>query len=113
MMDIADLGGPLAHAQTGNLEPLARHIESGGPISAGMRAFLAAHLRDQLPKKRGNKRTFSQIEMEARILIELHMIQIFERVTANKALDIFLDRQPDLNRETVKGYLRKSKARRR
>jgi hypothetical protein len=112
MVDILDLGPELCHAMTGNFEPLARHIESGGRISPGMRKFLAEHLRGEFPRQPGNKRTYAQMEMESRILTQISLIQILEGVTENKALSILLDRKPDLNRDTVKGYIRKNKMRR-
>lgn len=61
--DIEEVGA-LLHAESGDLEPLAKYIERGGAIGPETRRFLVAHLRGEIPKRRGLKRTWAQVERE-------------------------------------------------
>jgi hypothetical protein len=133
----------LLHAEGGEIEPLARYIENGGTLGPSVRRWLADHLRGKHPKKRGNKRLWSQIERELRVTARIRGIQHndgkcaleFRRLVAqgvdlreidpeylwnlrgpiseNKAIDLFLETNPDMSRETVRTYLRKEKERQR
>jgi hypothetical protein len=58
----------LLYAEGGEIELLAKLIENGGDLGPETRKWLAAHLRGKLPKKRGNKRLWSQVEREMGIV---------------------------------------------
>lgn len=101
----------LAHAETGNIEPLARHLEDGGDIGVSMRKFLAAHLRGELDIRPGNKRTLSQIEMECAVCLDIIYKMQMHDCSEYRAIEMYLDENPKANRETVRGYLKKQRRR--
>jgi hypothetical protein len=76
-MEILDLAevNVMAHAESGELEPLIKHIESGGALGPDLRKWLAEHLRGKHPKKNGNKRVWSQVEHEMKVLRHIRHIQ--------------------------------------
>jgi hypothetical protein len=136
----------LLHAEGGEIEPLAKHIEEGGALGPDTRKWLADHLRGRHPKKPGIKRLWSQVEREMKVASHIRHIQdqwwIYdainkygleyckeqladedkylklrneyrEPIKENRALSIYLDAHPDMNRETIRAYLRNVKKLRR
>ncbi len=120
--DIFDLHDDFLSAQSGEVEPFAAYIEAGHPITDGMRKWLAAHLRGELPKRPGNKRLYSQIRREADIIHYIHYLKDFgtERSAGplksmEEAIRIYVEQQQDngkdISEDTVRGYLKRYKAR--
>lgn len=134
----------LAHASGGEIEPLAKHIERGGALGPDLRRWLADHLRGKHPKKRGNKRLWSQVEREMRVVGLVRSIQHYQgktilelrkrinagmsldeiddaelfaatrgSISENAAVELYLEVDATMNRETLRTYLRKEKDRRR
>ncbi|HDR28859.1 hypothetical protein [Rhodovulum sp.] len=101
----------LWRAMDGEVEPMAKHIEAGGDLPPDFRAFLAAHLRNELPKRPGNKRTFSQVQMEAGIVSQIRYIMRIMGCSAYKAQKLYLQMHPSMNEETLKTYWKKSRRR--
>ena len=103
------------HAESGNMEPLARHIEAGGHLCPGLRKILAAQLRGEMKYRR---RSWAQQRLEDRIVLAVYGIRLMERERIGKcseyrAAQIYLDRHPDMNPETLKTYLRNVRRRHR
>jgi hypothetical protein len=77
-MEIEDLAEieVLMHVESGEIEPLAKHIEKGGGLGPDLRRWLADHLRGKNhPKKQGVKRLWSQIQLEMRVADHVRYIQ--------------------------------------
>lgn len=71
MPDVAAIKA-LLYARNGEVEKLARHIETGGTIDDDIRNFLAQHLRGQVPI---TKRIWSQQMHELRVLQSIRFHQ--------------------------------------
>lgn len=101
-----------AHARSGKMDPLAKHIEGGGNLDGQTRDFLAAFLRGDVKFKRGNRRTFAQYNRELKVVDAVQSLQIHEamvrgaRGSRARAIAQYLDRHPNMNAETLKGYLK-------
>jgi hypothetical protein len=118
-VDFATLGA-LSHAKTGNVGPLARHIEAGGYICPATRRFLASHLRSEVKNPPGNRRIYAKICEDARTACHIMFLrrmlgkkrgQIFVMASEEKAKLAFLDLNPDMNLDTLTSILRRSRRR--
>lgn len=119
-MDIV-LVSILAHAESGDLRPLADHIEGGGNLDDATREFVAAYLRGEIKHVRGNKRTWAQVQKESRVIRELHMIAFQmllneqENLSERQVIETYLNRHAEdtkpLNDNTLRGYVKKFKKR--
>lgn len=58
-------------ARSGELEPLAKYLEDGGYMTEEIQEFLVAYLRGEIKWKRGNKRTYSQVVRDKRLVFEI------------------------------------------
>jgi hypothetical protein len=116
MVDLTNIDLVL-HAQSGDLRPLADHIENGGAIDGNIRQFLAQYLRGEVQWKPGNKRTWGQVKMESRVIRELQTIAFMmllegnEKVSEYAVKQAFLARNEDMNENTLSGYIKKFKER--
>lgn len=104
----------LAHALTGHTEPLAKHLETGGHIDQPTREFLAATLRGEVRRKRGNTRTHSQRQMELEAVLAVRALQ-FEsaldrgsRGSRSIAINRYLELNPSANENTLNDYLKRN-----
>ena len=100
----------------GDVEPLARHLEEGGYLCQTLRDFLAASVRREIEYARGNKRTLAQMQKEDKHLLEIALIRADaaadgQLISEHAAMKKYLERHPEMNEETLKGYVRKSKSR--
>ena len=130
LMEILDIEEVeiLLHAESGEIEPLAKYLESGGALGPDLRKWLADHLRGKHPKKRGKKRLWSQVEREMRAAELVREIQhhrgkfiinlrncfqagmdIDELFSATRgaisetaAIKLYLEMDPNMNRETLR-----------
>lgn len=104
-----------AHAMSGNLEPLAQHIESGGNLDRPTREFLAAYLRGEIKFKRGNRRTYFQEAKEQRAVSYVRSLRFHyavlhgSRGSLARAVRTFLDKHPEMSEETLKTYMKRHK----
>ena len=96
-----------ARAQTGDLELLARYIESGGWLMPEMREFLSAHLRGQLKFKRGARLTIDQLLERSRNLRRFREIVCQQGVSHEEARGILSD-DLGISDETLRSQLRKA-----
>lgn len=108
-IDLATIGIML-HAESGNLEPLAKHIEAGRPLTPEMRTLAAAVLRGERPKPR-SKRTWSQIQIEMRHVRCVRYIQERDACSQHRAIEKYLECERGIQRATLRTYLRNAKAR--
>ena len=96
-------------AEAGDLNPLIEHLESGGAISGDIRDFLVRILKGDIPKRRGIKRLKAQADRYAEIGMDVWMIKKFQRVSTYRAMQIYIDKHPSINYETLRSIVRKQK----
>lgn len=110
----------LSHAMSGNVAPLAKHIEAGGHICPATRQFLASYLRGEVKHPRGNRRTYAKIVQDAQIAGQIMFLRRVlgrsrgERLllaSEEKAKNAFIDLNPEMNSDTLKTILRRAKGR--
>lgn len=99
-LDLLDL--VLRAAVCGDPEPLARHIESGGPITPDMRVLIADRLRGK-KQRTGRPRTYKKRVREMPVMSAIRTIQSIEECsesTAISKLDVTVN--PDTVGSTMK-----------
>jgi hypothetical protein len=100
----------LATAEDGNPEPLATFVEEHGTLATlEGRRFVAARLRGE-PLKRGAKRTVHSMADQIALLAVIRDIQRESDCSEYRATQIYLDRHPDKNPETVASDIKRAKA---
>lgn len=116
-MDFATLA-VLAHAKSGDIRPLAKHIEDGGYICPETRLFLARYLRGKLRYRPGNRRTYSQVEREATLASTILYLRRqmgretgegFKLASEYAAIEAYLKLDETANRATLRSLLRRGK----
>ncbi len=93
------------HAYSGDAKPLAKHIQAGGELSPCMREFLVSHLRGEIRLGPGRRRTFEQKQRDRNIGEDVRFYQEVLEVSRAKAIERYLDDNPDVNRDTLKSIL--------
>ena len=73
-LTIADID-MAGHGESGNSEPLARHIEAGGNLGPQSRRTLVRILRGELRFSRGARRTYAQALADMRVTEEVRGFQ--------------------------------------
>jgi hypothetical protein len=107
-----DFGVAEQHALSGNYEPLAKHVESGAPITPGQRRLIAKILRGEIKFKRGNRSTFAQEELETKVCSVVRAVQHQEallsgsRGSLSRAISRYLDVNQRMNPETLRRYVK-------
>lgn len=101
------------HARSGDLEPLAKHLEADGELTAELKVLLAEIVRRQLKFARGNRRTFAQERREIRIRNEVRKLQTEEarlrgtRGSFQRALNRYRDLDPKISEEQLRTYFKR------
>lgn len=93
-------------AQKGDLEPLARHIESGGFIGPTIREFLVAHLRGKILKRPGVKATKSAQDYRAAVAMDIWFACVLGGKSLYRAQLDYCNRHQTMNLETLKSICR-------
>ena len=100
----------LSDAKMGIREPLAKYIEDGGELGTETRVWLAKFLRGEAPVlKVGNKRTRTQIQADAELLIAIEGLQEKYGLTEYAARKKYLENNESLNDETIKSAIKRAK----
>lgn len=97
-------------ADSGEFEPLAKHLESGAELTLCMREFLAAHLRGEVRFNRGRRATFAQEQLDRQVSDDVKLYGELLNVTAGEARDRYLDAHPNMNPETLRSILKRHRA---
>ncbi len=100
-------GDPVAHAWTGDFEPLAKHIEAGGELNEEMRGVLVAILRGSLRFAKGHRRTFAQIQLDRDAALDISSYML-AGLSRPQAVRTWLDANPNLNAAILKEMLRRA-----
>ncbi len=95
-------------AQTGELEPFAKYIEDGKPLTPDMRLFLAAYLRGDLSWKKGRKKNIDKIILRNQRLRRMRDIQKEMELSEPHAIYL-LSQEINMNENTLKSQIRKAK----
>jgi hypothetical protein len=104
-------------ALRGDPRGLAEQIERGLNISAPVRSLIVDYLRGHIKKNKGNQRTVKQELMESIHYFNVKYLQMGvdlsdkyngKKMTRYRAIKIYLERNPDLNEDTLKTYLRRA-----
>ena len=104
--------GLVAWAEGGDMKPLIEHIENGGEIESIIREFLVRHLRGEVGKrgktgkKRGPKPKKATLDRKRDIAMDIFMLMKHDGIKRSEAKKAYLERYPDLNEETLDGFLR-------
>lgn len=110
-MDVYEAIEPLISATNGDFRKLAKHIEDGGEINYAIRNWLVKYLRGELSFPR--KGSWDQHRTESKWLHEINMERLSslhseeKMITEYRAIKNILDRNPKVNAETLKGYVKK------
>lgn len=100
---------PVAHAWTGDFERLAKQIANGCELTEDMRVVLVAILRGQLQFAKGTRRTFAQIQLDRDAALDISRAILVEpELSKAKAMDFWLDANPNVSKETLKKMLRRA-----
>lgn len=100
-----------APAYSGDIEPLAKHIETGGNLDGQTRKFLAAFLRGEIKYSR---RKFSQRMKELQVVFEVRNLQKYyagvngSRGSRNRAIVHYLESHDEMKEDTLKDYLKRN-----
>lgn len=95
------------HALSGDCKPLANYFEEGGELLPCMREFLVGHLRGDFRFGPGRRRTFEQKQRDLEIGDDVRFYQEVLKVSRAKAIERYLDDNPDVNRDTLKSTLKR------
>ena len=95
-------------AQAGELEPFAKYIEDGKPLTPDMRLFLAAYLRGDLSWEKGRKVNIDKIMLRNQRLRRMRDIQKETKISEPYAIYL-LSQEIDMNENTLKSQIRKAK----
>jgi len=95
-------------AQTGELEPFAKYIEDGKPLTPDMRLFLAAYLRGELSWGKGPKENMDKIMLRNQRLRRMRDIQKETKLSEPHAIYL-LSEEINMNEDTLKSQIRKAK----
>ena len=95
------------YAQRGDVAPLVEHLEQGGEVSPKLRAFFIAHLRGEIRRGRGGTPVKAQRDREAGIANAVWMAAYLGEKTLYAAQREYLDRNPDMNADTLKSICRR------
>lgn len=116
-MDVYEAIEPLISARNGDFRKLAKHIEDGGEINYAIRKWLVKYLRGELslPRKGSWDQHCTEIKWRHEINMErLNSLHSEEKmITEYRAIKNVLDRHPKMNEETLKGYVKKRKKKKR
>lgn len=96
-------------AQAGEFEPFAKYIERGYALNGEMRLWLAAFLRGELKWKKGNRRTMGQMSADIRVLKVIENLMSENGGKQRRAIDSYLDENPNVNIETLRKQLKRAK----
>jgi hypothetical protein len=120
MTDLAVLRAYLP-ALDGDFRPLADVIEQGIPLDKTTRTLLAAYLRGEIKRPRGNRRTFSARFRDAEVLRMVELFAEHQRLYAQAAkklgiphrakggLSTYLECYPSMKEDTLKGILNRAR----
>lgn len=120
MTDLAVLRAYLP-AVDGDYRPLADLIEQGIPLDKPTRTLLAAYLRGEIKRPRGNRRTFNSRFRDAEILRMVELLAEHEKLYAQAAkklgipyrakggLSTYLECYPNMKEDTLKGILTRAR----
>ncbi len=95
-------------AQAGELEPFAKYIEDGKPLTPDMRLFLAAYLRGDLSWEKGRKVNIDKIMLRNQRLRRMRDIQKRTKLSEPYAIYL-LSQEINMNENTLKSQIRKAK----
>jgi len=120
MTDLAVMRAYL-RAVDGDFSSLADMIEKGTPLDPQTRKFLAAYLRGNLPRSRGNSRTLAARLRDMEVLRQVEYFAQQEIMGAKVAAEnglkyrpmggarAYLERHPDLAPDTLKSILARAR----
>jgi hypothetical protein len=79
-------------AQQGDRQPLISMLLDGEEVGPFCRAFLIADLSGAAPRKRGNKKCFSQAQQDLAVFVRVIYAMVDNQITKNAALAIIADK---------------------